>query len=169
MATVFRSLAAAAAVVLAASVHAQIVAVDPDWKEAAPPPPPAVQTQRLVPITVTGSTLHWGVDPRSISIGPDGTVRYVVVAMSEGAINAMYEGVRCNTAEVKQYMRSSGGDWQPVQGADWKPLQGNGAARHSLLIARNGACVGNGANHSPQQIAADLVADPDRRFRPERR
>jgi CNP1-like family len=150
--------------------HAQLSDPNPDWKEAEVMPPP-LRTEKLVPITLRrGSVMRWGVDPASISIGGDGVVRYVVVAQGDaGAINALYEGVRCSTAEVKVYARSSGTDWVPARDADWKPLHGNGATVHSLTIARDGACVGHGANRSPEQIARDLGRPHDQRFRNEYR
>src|SRR3954471_10357170 len=79
--------------------HAQLVPVDPDWKEVdAPAPPAALRTQGLVPLNVDGSQLRWGVDPASVSIGVDGIVRYVVVGAGEGtAVNAFYEGFRCSS------------------------------------------------------------------------
>lgn len=159
------------ALLLSGAAQAQTTSahIDADWKEAAPPPPPAVRTDGLIPVEMAGSTLRWGVDPKSISIGPDTVVRYVIVAVGEGATNALYEGLRCSSAEVKQYMRSSGGEWREIPRADWKPLHGASATRHSLAVARNGACMGQGTNTSAEQIARDLGRGGDRRFKPEYR
>ncbi len=164
------SVALLALLLCGASTHAQFVDRDPDWKEAAPPPPPAVQTTRLLPIEMRGSVLRWGVDPASISLGPDGVVRYVVVAQSDsGTVNALHEGLRCSTAESTVYARHSGGQWRPVSDREWKPLHGDGTRLHTLAIARNGACVGHAPNRSAEQIARDLAAPADTRFRPELR
>ena len=152
------------------SAQAQLVDADPDWKEAEAPPPPALRTQGLVPLDMGSSVLRWGVDPASISIAKDGVVRYVVVAEGQGAVNALYEGLRCSTGEVKLYARYAGDKWAPAAGADWKPLENrNAAVRHSLAIARNGACIGHGTNRSPAEIARDLGRGTDSRFRPEYR
>jgi hypothetical protein len=53
---------------------------------------------------------------------------------------------------------------------EWRSLQ-DGAlpSRHSLVIARTGACVGQGANLTAAQIVRDLGTSADRRFRPELR
>lgn len=152
------------------SVHAQLVDADPDWKEAEAPPPPAVRKDGLVPIDMGSSLLRWGVDPASITIADDRVVRYVVVAQSQGgAVNALYEGLRCSTGEVKVYARNSGDKWVSATGADWKRLDNNNAAtRHSLVIARNGVCIGGGTNRSPVEIARDL-GRVDNKFRPEYR
>lgn len=152
------------------SVHAQLVDADPDWKEAEAPPPPAVRKDGLVPIDMGSSLLRWGVDPASITIANDRVVRYVVVAQSQGgAVNALYEGLRCSTGEVKVYARNAGDKWVSATGADWKRLDNNNAAtRHSLVIARNGVCIGGGTNRSPVEIARDL-GRVDNKFRPEYR
>ncbi|MGZ5271075.1 MAG: CNP1-like family protein [Ramlibacter sp.] len=150
---------------------AQLVPVDPDWQEADAPRPPPLRTQGLVPIDMgPGTDLRWGVDPASIRIGADRVVRYVVVAIGQGgAVNGIYEGVRCDTAEVRVYARHArDGDWVPAR-AEWKPLQGSAATLHSLVIARNGVCLGQAPNGTPAQIARDLGQTPDFRFRNEAR
>jgi hypothetical protein len=152
-------------------VHAQLADADPDWKEVEAPPPPAVRPEGLVPIDMGSSVLRWGVDPKSITIANDRVVRYVVVAQGQGgAVNALYEGLRCSTGEVKLYARHSGDKWVSVGDADWKALDNNIAAtRHSLAIARNGVCIGRGTNRSPVEIARDLGRGFENKFRPEYR
>jgi len=159
--------AAIALFALAGPLQAQ----DEPWQEQAAPEAPPLKPEGLVPIDLIGSTLRFGVQPDSVSIGKDGVVRYVVVATSStGAINAMYEGVHCAGAKVKVYARyTPGAGWSPSKDAPWRPLQDNSAARHSLAIARNGACVGNGANSSPEQVLRDLGAPAHQRFRSEYR
>lgn len=150
---------------------AQLVSPPPDWKELDAPPPPALKQQGLIPVDIQGSTLRFGVDPASVTLGEDGIVRYVVVATgAEGAVNAMYEGVRCQTAEVKTYARHTpGSGWTPVAGTDWRPLHGPPASRHSLVIARTGVCLGHSANRSVATIVRDLRSPVDTRFNNESR
>lgn len=159
-----------AALALAATVaFGQLSVPDPDWKESEVPPPPPVRMERLVLLDVPGTSLRFGVDPASVAVGEDRIVRYVVVATSSsGTVNAMYEGVRCNTAEVKVYARynpSSG--WVPARQADWQRLQDVPNLRYSLAIARQGACMGDAPNGNAAQIVRDLGASVDRRFRTE--
>ena len=153
--------------------HAQLFAptIDPDWREADAPPPPPLRTEGLIAIEMPGSQLRFGVDPDSISVGNDGIVHYVVVATSSsGAVNGMYEGVRCSTGEMRLYARHTpGAGWVPTKEADWKPLHAQGLSRHSLNIARNGACIGQGPNQSASQVVRDLRSGPENRFRPEAR
>jgi hypothetical protein len=139
---------------------------DPDWQETEAPPPPAVRTQGLIPLEVPGAGLRFGVDPRSITVGKDRIVRYVVVATSRtGTVNAIYEGIRCEAGEVKVYARHNpDSGWVPARNSDWQPLHTTANTRHSLYIARNGVCLGRGANGSAAQIAIDLAAPVDSRF-----
>lgn len=161
----FRFLAAALAV-LAGNAGAQLGTSDPDWKESEAPRPPPLQTANLIPVEISGSTLRFGVDPGSVTLGPDGVVRYVVVASSNtGAVNAMYEGIRCSTGEVRTYARHNpDSGWTPAGDLSWTPVHEGRPLRHSLTIARNGACLGRGPNRSVAQILRDLRSPVDRRF-----
>jgi len=153
--------------VLAASVAlAQLTPVDPDWREAEAPPPPALKLDGLIPLEMPRSALRFGVDPASVSLGSDGIVRYVVVATSAtGAVNALYEGLRCNSAEFKVYARySAGSGWTVAKDSPWRPLHNAQNSSHSLVIARTGACIGHGPNRSATQIVRDLRAPVDTRF-----
>jgi hypothetical protein len=146
--------------------HAQMIPVDPDWKEVdAPAPPAMLRMQGLVPLNVDASQLRWGIDPATVSIGADGIVRYVVVATGEGsAVNAFYEGLRCSAGEVKVYARRGGdGGWVPAR-AEWQSVFNNRAARHSLAIARNGACTGSAPNVSAGQITRDIASNSQGRY-----
>jgi hypothetical protein len=151
----------------AGAAWAQLTPIDPDWREIEAPPPPALRTTGLIELEMPRSTLRFGVDPASVTLGSDGIVRYVVVAQSaSGTVNAMYEGVHCKTGDVKVYARHNpGSGWVRVPEAAWVPLHsGLSQTRHSLLIARGGACVGNGPNQNAAQIVRDLRAPVDRRF-----
>lgn len=155
------------ALLVAGAVSAQVLPPEhPDWKEAEAPPPPAVRTTGLVDVDVPGSTLRFGVDPASITIGNDGIVRYVVVATSRsGTVNAMYEGIHCNRGDVKVYARwNPDTGWSPQPRAEWQALQDVANVRYSLQIARTGACFGRAPNGPPAKIVRDMKASIDRRF-----
>lgn len=150
----------------AGAAQAQLSTPDPDWKEAEAPPPAALRTDRLVRIDMPGSALRFGVDPASVTVTPDGIVRYVVVATSDsGAVNAFYEGIRCSTAQVKLYARHDPDrGWIPLAAGQWRPIHETRLSQHSLAIARNGACVGAAPNQSASRIVRDLGGDANWRF-----
>ena len=161
--TRYRALALA---MLAGAAQAQLSPPDPDWKEVEAPPPAPLRIDRLLRIEIPESTLHFGVDPASVALTSDGIVRYVVVATSaSGTVNAFYEGIRCTTAETRLYARHSpDSGWVPVKDGMWRSLHETRPSRHSLAIARNGACLGGAPNLSAAQIVRDLGRDADRRF-----
>ena len=162
-----RSFLALALACAAGASFGQLVEVSPDWKEMEAPPPPALRTQGLIPIEMpSGFALRFAVDPASVSVGADGVVRYVIVASSPtGVVNAMYEGLRCNTAEVKVYARHNpDSGWVPARNAEWQPLQNRPNSRHSLVVARTGACVGTGSGGKASEIVRALRTPADTRF-----
>lgn len=160
------SFAAALLCIAAAQASAQLAPPNPDWKEAQAPLPPAPRVADLIPIEVPGATLRYGVDPASVSLGADHVVRYVVVAASAaGAMNGSYEGIRCSTGDFRVYARyHADAGWSPASDIEWRSLQDGRPFRHSLAVARNGACMGHGANRSVAQILHDLRSPADRRF-----
>lgn len=137
--------------------HAQVFADPADWKESDVPPPPAYDMSKLLTFEVTRSSpLVYGVDPASFSISKtDGIVRYVVVATSAaGAKNVMYEGLRCETGEVRTYARAKpDGTWVPVTNSEWKSAYDISLPRHSLRFAKVAACQ----NAAPVKSVAELV------------
>lgn len=138
---------------------------DKEWKEGTVAPPRAFDLKKLVPLeAVSGSTLKFGVDPASVVVAPEGVVRFVVVATNaEGAINAFYEGIRCVTAQFKVYARyHPGGGWTMDEKAEWKKL--HDVRGHALMIARSGACLGDGPNRSAEQVVRDLGRNSNEKF-----
>ena len=160
------SVLALALALAAGAAQAQLTPPDPDWKEAQAPPPPVLQTERLIKIDLPESALRFGVDPASIALTSDGIVRYVVVAASStGVVNALYEGIRCNTDEVRVYARHNPDKgWVQMTDSPWRSLHETRQSRHSLVLACTGACIGNAPNQSAAQIVRDLGGSVNWRF-----
>jgi hypothetical protein len=148
-----------AALVLAATAHAQQRLPRDPAQPPEVPPPPALRLSGLIPLDVPGATdARWGVDPQSVQVTPDGTVRYVAVAQSSsGAVSAFYESLRCDGAEVKVHARRGrDGDWVSAgERETWRPVDG-GSARHTRAIWRAGACAGPAPNGNAAQVVHDL-------------
>jgi CNP1-like family len=137
-----------AALLLPVMAWAQLAADNPDWKESEVPSAPKFDVARLVEFDVSAaSSLRFGIDPSTVSITKEGLVRYVVVASnSTGALNAIYEGVRCATLEVKIYARfTASGGWKPTSNAEWQSLTNTNLPRHSAILARQALCQGGRA------------------------
>lgn len=141
---------------------AQFRLIDPDetWIEAEIPPPPAYSTQKLIKVEgPAASSLKFGVDPATISIGPDYVVRYVIVLQGPAAVTAVYEGIRCNTGSKRVYARRNGdSDWETVK-EDWMPLNQSSATKYAWNMARDGVCIGVATNNSVRDIVRDLQSN----------
>ena len=130
--------------------------IDPDWKESDSPPPPSFDSARLIPIAMPSYvSLRFGIDPQTLAITPDGIIRYVMVASNaSGSINAMYEGLRCASREVKTYARyNSSREWSVVTNPQWKELNSALPSKHALALAQQGACEG----FTPTGSAAAII------------
>ena len=131
------------ALLLAGAAWAQNGPDNPGWVEDKAPPPPAFSRDKLVPVEMPSYvTLKVGVDPQTLSVGADGVVRYVMVMRnSSGSVNAVYEGIRCVSDEVKTYARAgNSGQWTLVEQPQWKPVNDNMPSRHAWAFARQGGC-----------------------------
>ncbi len=146
------------ALLTASAITMPVQAADEDWQEAEAPPPPAWRKEGLIVIELPiRNSLIFGVDPSTLTIGPDWVVRYVMVAYNPtGSVNAMYEGLRCDTGEFKTYARASEpGHWKKVETPVWRELDNTqSATRHALALARQGACEGHGVGG---RTAAELI------------
>lgn len=134
-------------------------ATDENWTETVVAPPAFFSTSGLLPLEISpGSAMRFGIDPTTLSIGTDRVVRYVLVAQSaSGALNVLYEGIRCETAEMKTYARwNNDSSWNVSQDASWRTLQSKGSARHGMVLATQGVCEGTTPNKSVSQILKSL-------------
>lgn len=132
------------------------------WVESAVAPPTVFSTEALQSFEVMkDSPLTYGVDPASMIVGGDGVVRFVMVARSaSGALNVLYLGIRCATAETRTYARlSDKGNWNTSSDVKWQALSFRGPTRPAMMLARQGVCEGRTITGSPQKILATLKTD----------
>lgn len=141
---------ACAAVLAAVPANAQLFAPDTeqqlndrDWRENAVPLPEFPHADRLVEFYVSAATsFRFFIDAKSLVIGDDGVIRYVLVARSaSGAQNIWFEGIRCKTGEYKRY--ASGRDdssWAERRGADWAPIEIGTVNRQHQALRREYFC-----------------------------
>jgi hypothetical protein len=133
---------------LVALVAAAQTSTTPDLKESQAPAPPTFDTRQLIQIPMPSYiSLQFGIDPATLSVSPDGIVSYVVLASSaSGSVNAMFEGIRCATGEVKTYARyAATGQWAIITDPQWQDLNGKLPSKHALALARQGLCSGRSA------------------------
>lgn len=120
---------------------------DPDaepWQETGYELPPFPKPENLIEFYVSAaSTAKFYIDQTSISPGgKDSVVRYVlVVKTSGGATNISYEGLRCDTPQLKVYATGrADGTWYPNPRPEWRTLKNFTLNLHQGALARNYFC-----------------------------
>lgn len=98
---------------------------------------PPLPTGDLIEFQVSSATsFRFFIDPKSMSVGAEGLVRYTLVARSpSGVENISYEGIRCGgQGMVRVYAFSTGDKWSRNANSDWRPIEPKGVQRwHSVL------------------------------------
>ena len=86
------------------------------------------------------SDFRFFIDPPSISVTEGSEVRYTLVARSSaGAQNVTYEGMRCNSGEVRLYAVGRDGGWGGRQG-EWRPIEPRSVQRWHNALYREYFC-----------------------------
>ncbi len=108
----------------------------PAWKEAEVKIPEFPQAQNWLEFAVDNPATrnhHYFLDTASLSIAEDYVIRYsAVVQTRSGASNVFYDGIRCTTAEFKNYAFGVGGSFIENEGAEWKRIKGGDFFRKAL-------------------------------------
>jgi hypothetical protein len=106
------------------------------WRDAAVRLPDYPRSGNLIEFPVSmQSSFRFYVDSASISLAPDGVVRYTLVARSpSGVSNVSYEGIRCPTKSYRVYAIGSDGRWLPGRQEDWRDIEARSMQRwHNAL------------------------------------
>lgn len=144
------------AMVCSWTTHAQNV-----WQENEVPLPGPLQRSQLIPFDMSTRTeLQFSVDASSIVLGSDRVLRYVLVARSSsGAENILFEGLRCETGEARNYARWNASEqrWTPYSGnAPWRPLSGVAASLPASRLAYLAFCDGRTPTEPKDRLLAEL-------------
>lgn len=161
-----RQLACAAALCAAVSAAAAQWSVwendyDSDtksWKEIQAQIPPYPKPQNLVPVQGGSAPHHAFVDAASLSVGEDGVVRYtLVVKAAGGATNVTFEGMRCETRELKRYAHGrSDGAWLRAHKPDWQRIVLRDLSPYHYVLYREYFCPSPAAP-TPPRLALDAL------------
>ncbi|MGB4466821.1 MAG: CNP1-like family protein [Azovibrio sp.] len=96
------------------------------WEEIAVQLPPFPKDENFLSFYVSPTaTNRFFLDTESLSVGSDGVVRYVLLALSDSGVrNITFEGMRCQTREWRIYAvgRPDGG-WSKARSNQWKPVR----------------------------------------------
>lgn len=170
---------AVACVMLAAGTATLAQSLDEDfddeekpWQEIAVQLPPTPQDANLAEFYLSpNATMKAFVDLKSVSVGTDNVVRYTVVTKAEGgAVNVIYEGMRCETWEKKSYaFGHPDGKWSRSRNDKWQQIKDRGGNRIDGALFRDYFCEGkiiadNGnASRIIDRLRRQMPIDPVRR------
>lgn len=114
----------------------------PAWQEheTALPPYPAAASLLEFAVPESGG-FRFFVDARSLAVGDDAVVRYVLVARSPNRVdNVSFEGLRCATGEYRIYATGHADSAWAVRAGDWQPLSGPRGGPWRQVLQRNYFC-----------------------------
>jgi len=144
------------AVQLPLAVCAQESSATADKTEDATPLllPAAPARENLLSFYVSPqATMNFAIDAPSVSVTPDGVVRFtLVITSTEGARNVSHEGIRCKTGERKLYATGGAdGNWSASRNDAWSQIRDVGANRQYAALYKDyfcefGSVAGNAAS-----------------------
>lgn len=119
---------------------------DPDavkWTEDAVELPAYPDDKNLREFYVGEATSHrFFVDETTLMPGKDGVVRYaLVVKTGGGSTNISFEGLRCETRELRVYASGrADGTWAKARHSEWRPVENKPINRHHAALSRDLLC-----------------------------
>jgi len=101
-----------------------------------------------------GTSNAFFVDANSISIGDDGVVRYtLMVKSSGGATNVSFEGIRCDTQELKVYaFGRPSSEWSRARDTRWRRIEYREINNHHFTLYREYFCPSRKTIATQKQI-----------------
>ena len=94
------------------------------WNELQTKLPPFPKPENLLKFDMGPIPNNYFIDSASLSIGDDGVVRYtLVIKTGGGATNVSFEGIRCESREVRIYaFGHPNGEWSRARDSQWKRI-----------------------------------------------
>lgn len=129
------------------------------WTESEVSLPPVPTEQTLKEFFVSASSPNrFLIDTSSLSVDPDGVVRYaLVVRTAGGAENVTYEGIRCSTGERRIYASArSDGTWGMLKNSRWMAISFNSYNRQRAALASELICDGPVPPHDRDAVLRRL-------------
>lgn len=126
----------------------------PQWQEEEVALPAFPREENLHPFYVSEVTTHkFFIDASTLSTGKDGVVRYVlVVRTSGGATNIGFEGIRCESRELKTYATGrQDGTWAKARKSEWRLIENKPVNRQHAALSRSLFCPNGLPIQSPAE------------------
>lgn len=130
------------------------------WDEIQAQLPAYPNLKEAIPLEVAAITsIKFSVDPKSISVGSDGVVRFTLIAEStSGALNVSYEGIRCATEEKKLYAFGRDGAWSRNRFAKWQEIPSFTRDPQHKLLYGDFFCPGDEIVNDAKEAIGALIS-----------
>jgi hypothetical protein len=129
------------------------------WTELEVAPPLYPDPANLIEFEAGGASRNrFLIDPRSISVGSDGVVRYtLVVKGAGGGHNVSYEGIRCDVRQHKYYaFGRPDGTWSNARRSEWRRIEYKHVNRQHGVLYADYFCSERTMVTSPQEAIQRL-------------
>jgi len=117
------------------------------WMEGDVTLPAFPDDKDLIEFYVSAATSNrFFIDGKTLSVGSDGVVRYVLVVLtSGGATNVTFEGMRCGVREYRIYATGHRDrNWGGMRSGEWRAIENKPVNRHHAALSRDYFCpLGN--------------------------
>ena len=113
-----------------------------NWRDAEVLLPTYPRIEDLIEFQVSSAgTFKFFLDRASLSVSPDGVIRYTLLARSpSGVDNVSYEGIRCATGEYRIYaIGHRDGAWSPRE-QPWRRIEPKSVKRWHHALQREFFC-----------------------------
>jgi len=137
------------------------------WEEMQTKLPPFPKPENLRKFDIGSNTANsYFVDEPSVSVGDDGVVRYtLMIKAGGGATNVSFEGIRCDSRQVRVYAFGHPGDqWSRARNPGWRDIQPREINGYHYALHRDYFCWTSSRTATLQlkQIIANLKNGPPR-------
>lgn len=129
------------------------------WTELQTQLPKYPRDEDLVEFSVSPTNANkFFIDEKSISVGPDGVVRYTLVVKAPGgAVNISFEGIRCEKRTVRTYaLGKTNGTWSKARDAQWRDIVFKDYNRQHHVLYDDFFCPRNIMISQPQEAITAL-------------
>lgn len=129
------------------------------WQEVQALLPAYPKQKNLLGFTVSSVTANnYSIDSASLTVGPDGVVRYAVVIDSpRGARTVNFEGMRCDSGEYKIYaFGHADSNWSKNRYAKWEPYKLRSLLSYHKPLFEDFFCPGGIPVRNPAEAVRNL-------------
>jgi len=134
------------------------------WKEGGTQLPDYPEDKNLLEVAGPPAYRNYQylIDGKNLQVGKDGIVRYsIVIRSTDGADNAMFEGLRCDSGQIKNYAYGSTDKagkkvFLPREKPKWQPVRSNGVTGYTESLRVNYFCDMQGAILTRHEIMQNI-------------